>query len=268
MIEKKLKKKVNKRLTGLVKYASKILRRDRAEDIHEMRKSYKKLRALIRLMQIKQDEKSPLKDFKQVYKTAGEVRDRQLYRLFIMPYFERAGLHGGRYMHYLDKQINKHKKKLQKKLGKYKLGKLEDKVEGFVPGKLEAEKLNTYLDNKLGELEKLMDKKQKNKELHTMRKYLKDIRYNGKDIDAKKLSLIDDHEEDIKILTDLLGDLNDTVTWLALVKKAPLASLPKKEQNLLKAIKIELKKERYRQKEVIKGQVGIFRHVTLPQIAV
>lgn len=86
MNRKKLQKEIVKRLDKLHRFAKLIAETHNEEDIHKFRVNYKKLRALLRMIHNKRKEVLPEK-LKQLYTTAGTIRDMQLHYKAVSNYF-------------------------------------------------------------------------------------------------------------------------------------------------------------------------------------
>lgn len=261
MKECKLHKVAAKRLNTISKMADNIICRDEPEDIHELRKAYKKLRAFTRLVRAQEGSKNPLKPIKDLYHAAGHVRDRQIFRWSVERYYHEAKVTDEAYLEQLDAEIASYKKALYRQVKDFRFVTFREKVLNFLPGELTKESVAGYRQQKLTELKKALKREPEDETLHDIRKILKDLRYNSKQ--ASHLPRLKDSEGDLKTFTDLLGDFNDTATSLTLLAGADIDPLPVEEKKLLIQLKYELMQIKATRKQTAIGQAGVFRQHTL-----
>lgn len=191
------------------------------ESIHKFRVTYKKLRALCRMMDVLQNGKgiNVSKGWKKIYKAAGAVRDNQLMQEMAADQFSSKAL-----MELLEGQLVLHTKNLSAVL---------DDVD---PGKMHFNKWKHPADNDYNHyfremisvwmvqvLEPMYDDN-----LHTLRKILKDIMYNKAWLDemgvesAGLVAMLP--VDEIDRVQKLLGDNQDRVVQNDFIRK--MAVLP------------------------------------------
>ncbi|MBS1773788.1 MAG: CHAD domain-containing protein [Bacteroidetes bacterium] len=86
MFHRQLQKDIRKQLHRFHDYARLITRHHNEEDVHRFRVSYKKLRALYRMMHYKHHKNGLPEQFKELYTASGTIRDLQLHYKAVSEY--------------------------------------------------------------------------------------------------------------------------------------------------------------------------------------
>jgi len=224
MKRKELEKVIDKHLKHIEKYSGQIPGSFGEEDIHELRVEYKKLRAFVRLVKLDKGTgnlKLPAK-LKSLYHAAGNVRDLHLFikqqetsskeDRQTLPY----------YTTYLNKDLFAAKEALVKEIEKTDFSKIYKSIMDELPDSLEEVTVRKFIHRKVAAIRLILLAVETEKELHTIRKQLKDIIYNIKifqndwglsfPVTAWK------SEKQLNEMTTKLGDFNDLCMALSMLK--------------------------------------------------
>lgn len=218
-----LQKYYSTQRNAFMQHLSRIETVNNNENIHQLRLSVKRIRALITFLQYLNGEKSGkeyLKALKKIYKAAGETRDTQVQLSGIKTYEKRLDIKYILYRDYLIKSEAKSFEQLIAASNKFSPEPLE-KLEKVLTKILEEhseehikQKASGIFDHKLKRIAKLHKlPTDKNKNLHEIRKILKEARYllsvfSGGIGDFKVLSL---NYERLKEIEKTLGKWHDQV---------------------------------------------------------
>src|SRR6185369_6950007 len=145
MKKRDLQKVVAKRLSNIEKYSKQIPGHFTAEDIHELRVEYKKLRAFTRLLQLAKGGGHldiPAK-LKSLYHAAGETRDIQLFLQHVKKVSEKHSLHT--FIHHWQHELFTAKEQLVKEIEKTDLKKIEDTIRHRLPDSLNESTIQTFV---------------------------------------------------------------------------------------------------------------------------
>lgn len=227
------------------------------EAIHELRVEYKKLRAFIRLIQMdagaRHLDMSPA--IKAVYQAAGRVRDLQLFLPKVQARTEQENVSLSHYLQYLRQRLFRAKEVLVKAVENLKTGKAIDNITDELPGNLDDVAIRKFIHRKVASVQFILLALEKDKELHTVRKQLKDIIYNIHIFDKDwGISFPVSAWRSEKLLDDtatMLGDFNDRCIALSFLSESDTASLPEDEKAALREWRNALLQE----KEAFKQQM-------------
>jgi CHAD domain-containing protein len=227
------------------------------ETIHELRVEYKKLRAFIRLLQMDADARhlaiSPA--IKTVYQTAGHVRDLQLFLPLVTGKAEKENLSLTGYIHYLQHRLFKAKETLVTAIENLKAGKAIDSITHELPAALEDVAIRKFIHRKVAAIQVILLALEKDQELHTIRKQLKDIIYNIRIFDSDwGISFPVTAWRSEKRMNDtaaMLGDFNDLCIAGSFLSENILGALPEVESIPLRNWRTNLLQE----KETVKQQL-------------
>lgn len=214
---------IKKLLQHVEEYATAIAHDGSEEDIHQLRISYKKLRAFLRLSMCSQHPERSLKEMhplKKVYSLAGEVRGMQLYSAKIT-----ALVSNEDYTGWLTAGTGKKKSKLSKDAGKLSLGHVAEKAAGHSFTHIDDKAVFGFIKQRRKTITALLQAGMTDDDLHEVRKQIKDILYT---IDLLK-SAPDKcfpisgktNAEELKGLGDMLNDHQDYVMNLGLLHQRP-----------------------------------------------
>lgn len=228
-----------------------------SEMIHDLRVEYKKLRAFLRLLQMDGAARhlTMPADIKTVYHAAGNVRDLQLFLPHVLLQAEKAGVPTPGYMHYLQQRLFKAKETLVATIEHLKGGKVIDHITHDLPDSLEDVAIRKFIHRKVAAVQVILLALEKDKELHTVRKQLKDIIYNIRIFDNDwGISFPVTAWRNEKRLNDtaaMLGDFNDRCIALSFLSDNIINTLPEAEKGALRSWRTVLLQE----KEVCKQQM-------------
>jgi CHAD domain-containing protein len=227
------------------------------ETIHELRVEYKKLRAFMRLLQMDADARhlAMPAEVKTVYHAAGSVRDLQLFLPQALLRSENGPVPLSVYIQYLQQRLFKAKETLVKTIEDLKGGKVIEHITHYLPSSLEDIAIRKFIHHKVAAVQLILLALEKDDELHTIRKQLKDIIYNIRIFDSDwGISFPVTAWRSEKKLNDtasMLGDFNDRCIELSFLSENILDPLPESERTALRQWRSTLLQE----KEVAKQQM-------------
>ncbi|MFE3868929.1 hypothetical protein ACFX5E_12735 [Flavobacterium sp. LS2P90] len=232
---KKYLKKLKSNITALLEVQQESFTPD---TFHTLRLEIKKLNALLNLVNFCSKglkQKKTFKPFKLIFCQAGKVRELQLERVLLNQYFASA---------YIMQYRNDLEKKLREELNNYflipnesfaeKLQKKYSKINAAL-AKTNRKMTNRYMDKKRAEIEKILHKKAlKNKQMHALRKSLKEYQFNQKSLNFNKQDKLSPKNY---ALPELLGEWHDFQTVIQHLKKAvDSGEINQKESNQLENV--------------------------------
>jgi CHAD domain-containing protein len=241
------------------------------EVIHHFRVEFKKLRAFLRMLQEENnhDKLKIPRSLKDVYQKAGQARDLQLHRENIETGEKpQAGPAG--HLQLLNKKLATAKKKLKKVMKPELLQEAQQKIGKKLPEYFtETSTVNFVSDKMSGARDIISRKIVSDKDLHTIRKYLKDIIYVAM-IFEKDLSLPfpvkNWNPEKEKHFTDLanqLGKFQDCCTSLTQLGEDLRAAAPGAEKKLIHVIHLEQQRLKRSLKQELKEKCADPDHFRL-----
>ena len=232
---KALKKYLKKRKSAITILLEKQQESFTPDTFHTLRLEIKKLNALFDLVQFCSKgfkQKKTFKPFKLIFSQAGKIRELQVEKALLDEYFTSD---------FITQYRNDLEKILTEELNNFflitnpsfaeKLPKKYIKINSVL-AKTNKKMANRYMSKKRAEIEKLLHKKAlKNKQIHTLRKRLKEYQFNQKSLNyAKKNKLLPKKNA----LPELLGEWQDYQTVIQHLKKAiDSGEISPKESNQL-----------------------------------
>lgn len=229
-----------------------------AEAIHELRVEYKKLRAFIRLLQAAGKDSSELvvpPKLKALYLAAGKVRDLQLFQQQVIDFAQAHSLSLPVFLQLLQQQLFRAKENLVKAWEALNARKTFSSLKKELPGKLEEEAINTFIHRKVASIQFILLALEKDKELHSIRKQLKDILLNirifDKDWGISFPVVAWRSEKRLEQTADLLGGYNDICMTLSFLNEHTLHVLPPEE----KVVLLPWREKKLQEKETCRLQV-------------
>lgn len=239
MKRKKLESVVTAEVDTLSKYAGKILAGEDAEDIHRFRVGYKKLRAFLRLVNAGKC-KNPLKQVKHIYTAAGEVRDRQIYLQTITDWLKLDGCAEAAYPGILQYEIEGCTRNLHEAINGFSFQNLAEKLIKIFPERLSDDTITEFVHRQAEGFSRNIKEDATDEELHTARKYLKDIIYNAAYLRAgKKDALFLEQREEVKKLATMLGNYHDKDVIITHLRMVPKEKIPAEEKESLRHMEEE-----------------------------
>lgn len=206
------------------------------DHIHDLRVTYKKLRAFLRLMQ--EDDRSVKMpdEIRVIYRSCGTVRDMQLIleRLRdlkeVLPGFTK-GLHH---------DLFQAKELLVIHIEDTSVGKAVKSLVDELPGTVTEEMVRRFIQRKVATIHVLLLALEHEEELHAIRKALKDLVYVKKlmETELKSGYAFPEWNDDKKLedLTTMLGDLNDHYIALSFLNEERILQAPAEEHDALKQL--------------------------------
>lgn len=229
------------------------------EEIHEMRTTYKKLRAFLRFMHDVNNKNGKVipKKLKKLYQSAGALRDLQLHIKDIENDAAHHKLDG--YANFLLLKANDAQNDLLNTINGFSGKRTIKKIQKNIPGKLSGTALQLYLCDKRNELNTFIRHNATDDNLHSARKIIKDILYLEA-IFGKKTGYSDARMKRYKHLSDLLGAHNDMAVDIAFTEQVISKDIPKNEKDILKTRlkKVEEKKAKLHKQvdDTLKRKIG------------
>jgi CHAD domain-containing protein len=228
---------IRRHLHHIEKYCDQIPGSFTVEDIHELRVEYKKSRAFLRLLQHERDagKLQMPEPLKAVYKTAGEVRDIQLFLLLIsglpiagaLPVFLSAW----------QKQLFSCKEALVKAIEEANFKKITASIKKELPDQLQDDTIQQFMHEKIAAIRIILLAAEEENDLHDIRKNLKDIIYNIRlfenDLQIPFPVQTFASEKELSDMASRLGDFNDRCIALDMLQAHAGDNLPPSEQKLL-----------------------------------
>lgn len=244
---------IKNRVGKIAKLCDRISENFDPETIHKFRVSVKKLRALLRLLKIANDGKSPglTTKFKNLYCIAGDIRDGAL----AMEKAKTGQLALPQYMELCHANMERHKQQWTLHYSKKILKRLEEKLTDYDYKQLHPNTLKDFLKRSFHDIANISGNALPgNNDIHRLRKIMKDMLYLGAftDKEWEKAHKLFNHipDEDLAALTDILGNFNDERLTMERLTDFALQSKDKREKDKIEhfcdreaAILIEKKRQ-------------------------
>jgi CHAD domain-containing protein len=254
-----LEQVIRRHLHHMEKYCDQIPGSFTAEDIHELRVEYKKSRAFLRLLQHEPDAgKLQMPDaIKAVYKTAGEVRDIQLFLLLInglpvagaLPVFISGW----------QKQLFSCKEALVKAIEEAKFKKITASIKKELPDQLQDDTIQQFMHEKIAAIRIILLAAEEENDLHDIRKNLKDIIYNIRlfenDLQIPFPIQTFASEKELSDMASRLGDFNDRCIALDMLQTQTGKDLPPADQKLLNELQTGWQQQKEKEQQQLLQQV-------------
>ena len=213
---------VNRYIEQIKKHSDRVPGHFDQEDIHDLRVGYKKIRAFLRLLQLESDAgdlQMPLK-LKAVYQSSGKVRDLQLFLHQIGNAADAALLPV--YCKCCNQQLFSCKEQAVQAIEDLQFKKVIHSIKKELPGHLQADTLRKFMQQKKAAIHIVLMVANDEKDLHTIRKHLKDIIYVIRiyEHDFEMPFPIQEYTNE-KALSDMaarLGDFNDCCIAVSLLQ--------------------------------------------------
>jgi CHAD domain-containing protein len=208
----------------LRKYYSLVGKNSGMEDIHHFRVEIKQLRAFLRMLSSKDGVIKIPGPLKNIYRLAGTVRDLQLHKQDIEKEMDITADFIVKYLQQLDKKLDEAKRKLKHAIKPGLLTLARQKIEKRLPGELAVTTIENFIKEKLGSANKIAATNNKDKELHVIRKNLKDVIYVARIFETDLMIPFPysgwnkNMKKYITGLASTLGKFQDSFTWLSQLK--------------------------------------------------
>lgn len=215
------------RFKKLAKYKDRLARTDNSDSIHKYRTNVKKIRAILRLLSFEvknpDDLKFP-KQFKEIYKQCGKIRELQLQLI-------QFG-NSGAYSRLLLRGVSKGQRQLNRLYKRKIIYKTQKRMFRELPGRLHSNTVIHFMRDKFDEIQKwrvLPDLS--DKDVHSIRKNIKDISYT-EDVDKEKKISTSSVRQLEKTASDV-GKYNDMRSLLKYLSPQWLNELPRSQKRVL-----------------------------------
>ena len=254
MKHKEIIRVVEENFETLNKLHPEILKHFNSDNIHDFRVEVKKLRAFLRLLDIKKDEPLIPKLLKTFYGYIGIIRNIQLQEHALFKFTaDHKAKEPKEYVQLLKKEKAHWKKEAQELMNDNNFNKVKEKIIQILPGKLEKSTIKKFVENKLAELKKHIKKTEDEIALHEVRKILKDIYYNlGYIKDNADLPKAIAKKQALKSLNHQLGSFMDKYFQLEFLHHDYLSKLHDETE---KAVLLTMKSNWVDEKILIKQEL-------------
>lgn len=209
MKKRKLQRLVKQKMNDIERHTMQLFSSNDAEVIHRLRVGFKKLRALIRLAASAHgaDKKLQVPEgLKNIYHAAGEVRNLQLYRQAILPFFKDTDS----YPTIVTGEIDHASAQLTRAIKDFKFHKARREILHRLPSKLPGKVLDRFIKDKTEVINELLKKDMPDEDMHSIRKALKDISYNIKALKADEEKYLPiANRKSLAALTALMDTFNE-----------------------------------------------------------
>jgi len=242
----------------LKKHFAAIRKNITAETIKPFRIEIKKLRAFLRLLSFEKKDPGILElhgDLKKMHKTGGRFRDLQLHRQRVLDAMKKKGnsFYSDQLLKTGSTEIKKEKKHF---LAGDSFSKTEKKIKEHLPEEYTTRTIKEFFRSRLEIIQEIIRAARfSDKEMHTIRKQLKDILYILKlySVELKK-SLgfrfwTRTELGKVKAIEDQLGFLNDSRNALALLQPTDIKGYDGEDKKLLRQVRSKLVREKRKLKK-------------------
>lgn len=223
----------------------------RPDDIHDFRVNYKKMRAALRLMEIKKGGQAKMsKQLKSIYRKTGEVRDLQLLIQKLNTYCEEHALTLTQYLANIQEQLKQLILRLPAAMPRT-AGKIPAGIKAGVVKYIPFVNRFCFLSYHILIVQYYNEKRYlAGARLHQVRKNLKDIYYN-----RLLLGIANAEPPELIVLMEQLGLYQDYCRALGLLCRYAYSDVPQQEQEVLDALKEVWLKERTGLKRALRQQL-------------
>lgn len=249
-----LEQVVNRHLHHIEKYGSQIPGSFAAEDIHELRVEYKKSRAFLRLLQTepKAGDLSMPHSLRTVYKAAGKVRDIQLF-------LSRINGPLTCFINCWQKRLFNCKEALVKAIEDLHIKKATGAIKKELPHHLQDETIQKFIQEKVAAIHIILLAAEEEKDLHAIRKHLKDIIYNIRlfehDLQIPFPAPGFASEKTLNEMATKLGDFNDGCIAVSMLHQHGCDDLPAEEKKVLDQLLANWEQQKKKQQQQLLQQV-------------
>lgn len=247
MIKKQISHIAGNHFSKLKKQAKKIMEKFCAEEIHQFRVEFKKLRAFLQMLSVADESAGKLKvskNLKKFYKIAGAIRDLQLQQQRIKDIYARESKKPIAYLQILENEIELVKKELREIFSADLVNECKMKTARELPQQFTLENFNKYAKQKWNIIRSIIISRQwGDDDIHFIRKILKELFYNLEIYEGLEYNVLSTSlwKGKTKLYMDTLindlGIFRDQCTAIALLKMHWLTRLDINTKQLLEDIK-------------------------------
>ena len=249
----------------LNKHAGKVKKGFTEKAIHDFRVDVKKLRAFLRMLRLRAKKPEQLKysrPFKKMYSLTGEIRDRQLCLDRIK---ETDKTYKGSKLHDLKKEVKELAAKKDDFFTKKEFEEMEENIIAHLPVFIGSAGIKNFVQQKKNTINAIVLKRDfKDKELHSIRKSIKDIicitAISASDLRVRLPVSFWNDEKSTKAedLSNTLGSFNDASTALFFLEPSEIKKTQPEEKKQLLSIRRQwLAEKRKLKKDILRQLSGI-----------
>lgn len=259
MKREELEKVVEKHIDAIDKHSNKLPGSFDQEDIHDLRVNYKKLRAFLRLLQLEKDagDLSIPDKLKSLYHHCGTVRDWQLFLAELQHTGVTAKLPDC--MQRWNHQLFTYKWQAVHAIEAMHFKKILHVITKELPGKLHDDTVKRFMHKKIAAIHILVLAAENEKDLHAIRKQIKDIIYNIRIFDNDRGIRFPFRgwkgEKELNKMATTLGDFNDRCLAISLLQPSYIIKCNTDEQHVLRNLQMNWLHEKEAQ------QLQLLQHV-------
>ncbi len=231
----------------LEKHFEKSIKNFDMEALHQLRLTYKKLRAFLRMISNGEDGSAGIliaKKIKKCYRVAGRIRDMQLQQQRITEVAVQAAFQPKAYIGLLEKQISRQKPVFSATISPKIINQHQKKIFLLLPEKFSLLDADIYAQKIWAAINTIIiSGRFYDHEIHNIRKKLKDLHYNFTSFNEdEKLLLLQrvwkgKEETYYKALLEELGCFQDQCMAIVLLNQFWLKNLHKKDRQHLEQVK-------------------------------
>jgi CHAD domain-containing protein len=251
-----LEQVVDKHIGNIEKHSKKLPGSFDQEDIHDLRVNYKKVRAFLRLLQLEKDAGHlhiPDK-LKSLYHHGGNVRDWQLFLAEIHDAALTEKL--PECMHRWRRQLFTYKEQTVHAIETTHFKKILQGIIKELPRQLHDDTVKRFMHQKIAAIHILLLAADNEKDLHAIRKHIKDIIY------CTRIFKSDwgipfpfrgwMSEKELSELASRLGDFNDQCLAISLLQPSYIDKCNTEEQHILRNLQMNwLHQKEARQRQLL-----------------
>jgi CHAD domain-containing protein len=257
MKEKEMNEIIEERFKTIDKLSHTIIKDFDVDNIHDFRVEVKKLRAFLRLLDIKKEDNEPVIPslLKTFYGYIGIVRNIQLYRHSLYKYIAAHNIDKpAAYFKLLSNEEAYWKKQAEALMADNNFKDVKEKIIKSLPDKLEKSTIKKFVEGKLDDLKEQLEDINDEVGLHTIRKILKDYLYTYDYInDHADLPKAISDKDNLKLLTQMLGDFIDKFMQLGYLQPEYLDKIKdENEKSNLLQMKNDFEHEKQGMKQELK----------------
>ncbi|MBO9200390.1 MULTISPECIES: CHAD domain-containing protein [Niastella] len=251
-----LEQVIDKHISNIEKHSKKLPGTFDKEDIHDLRVNYKKVRAFLRLLQLEKDAGDlHISDkLKSLYHHCGTVRDWQLF----LEELHDVGIVDQLpdCMHRWHRQVFTYKEQTVHAIETTHFKKLLHGIIKELPRQLQEDTVKQFMHQKIAAIHILLLAAENEKDLHSIRKQIKDIIY------CIRIFKSDwgipfpfrgwKSEKELNEMASSLGDFNDQCLAISLLQPSYICKCDYKEQHILRNLQINwLHQKEARQRQLL-----------------
>ena len=244
LVAKKLCRKQNR-------FLRRIPGRFSPEDIHEFRVAFKRLRALLRLINpaaIHSHSLGVPAPLISLYHVAGTVRDLQVNLPLLTDAFEKNNVEANTYFSKLEEDLSDAKKELASKIEELSFKKYVHHILRAATKDLKQSTVREFLHRKVATVQILLIVRSDDDDIHSIRKHLKDILYSIRLFEHEwhiPFPIVAwESEEKLEAISNHLGDYCDRCKALSFLRYGLDLHLPENESHSIQIILEILQQEK------------------------